>query len=128
MALGDPVPSGQVEAASEPVVRLVRASGVKWQKDTTPLILGEGVSGGSVEIVSGRMELLFSSGARVGVKGPAKLELAEAKSLFLEGGQVSVLADGMIDGFVVETPSSRLVDLGTEFGVRVADGGVLRRW
>ncbi len=71
-----------------------------------------------VDIRSGAVELQFDSGARVIARGPTTLEVASAKNCELKSGEVVARFEQGNDGFSVTADSLRVVDLGTEFGVR----------
>ncbi len=74
-------------------------------------------------LIEGELQLLFESGAEVILKGPAVFELAKKDSLSVDYGSCSVHAPAGAEGFVVKTPLSRIVDLGTRFSVNVGESG-----
>lgn len=55
--------------------------------------------------------------------GPAVVELKSAASVLVHLGDVVVRATDGAEGFVVMTPTSEVVDLGTEFAVKVSRDG-----
>jgi hypothetical protein len=57
------------------------------------------------------------------IQAPAELEILGSDRAFVHGGQVVVRAEGNAKGFVLETAQATLVDLGTEFGVKVKQSG-----
>ena len=71
---------------------------------------------------SGWAKLRFATGAEAVLEGPAVFEVAAADRLILRAGRCSVHAPVGAEGFVVETPDGRVVDLGTRFAVRVREG------
>ncbi len=79
-----------------------------------------------ITLTSGVAHLHFAGGADVLVEGPARFVAAQASTLKLEFGKVTATAEDSgaaapanASRFVVDTPSARVVDVGTEFGVRV---------
>lgn len=87
--------------------------------------VGDLIGAGKVfRLSSGCVELKFRRGADVVIEGPAVFNLTSPSSLTLTSGKISATATGAAHGFVVQTPTARVTDLGTEFGVTVdADGG-----
>ncbi len=95
-----------------------------------------GVDGGSIPITTG-MELSVSdlqmpegsfrfrlgSGVVVGVTGPAELQFFNPMHLRVIRGKVTADVGEKGKGFIVDTAQTRVVDLGTRFGVDVADSG-----
>ena len=74
---------------------------------------------------SGLAELMFTSGAKALLQGPATLEVGSKTSALLRRGKVTVtVLDPDARGFEIDTPGMKYTDLGTEFGVLVATDGV----
>jgi hypothetical protein len=57
------------------------------------------------------------------LQGPSVLEIQARDRAFLRTGAVTCRVPKKAIGFVVQTPSSRVVDFGTEFGVRAEESG-----
>lgn len=72
---------------------------------------------------SGILEVTFGYGATVILEGPCEFSCKSEGTLYLQSGRAfaSVLPEA--SGFTIETPVSRIVDLGTEFGVNVGPDG-----
>ena len=71
----------------------------------------------------GFVELIFPSQVRAVVEGPARFEIPGFNQVHLLEGKLfaHVPTEGI--GFTINSPSARIVDLGTEFGLEVwADG------
>jgi hypothetical protein len=64
---------------------------------------------------------VFATGADVRIEGPAEIELVTAKRCVLNSGRLVASVPPSATGFVVDTPSAQLTDIGTEFGVVVRD-------
>ena len=65
----------------------------------------------------------FFSGASVVIEGPSEFVCLSPEKLFLVTGRAYASVPQRAVGFVIETENSRIVDLGTEFGVRVDSTG-----
>jgi hypothetical protein len=79
--------------------------------------------GESIRIASGLIELGLEAGGELILKGPAELEFRSPLQAILHRGTVTAKIEESAHGFRVETPNANVVDLGTEFGVAVTDGG-----
>lgn len=78
---------------------------------------------GRLELISGLAVLRFDGGAELILRGDSELELLSPGEAMLHRGDVVVRASDEAAGFRLLTPASELVDLGTEFSVRVAPTG-----
>ena len=77
---------------------------------------------GEVRIDSGTARLRLPNVGYIIVDGPAELELVTPMRIRLDRGRIRVrVTEPTGHGFVVVTPHGEVVDLGTEFGVEVAD-------
>ncbi len=72
---------------------------------------------------TGLAEIVFRSGARVIVQGPAILDLEGPGAGFLQTGRVTASVPPEAVGFTLRTPNATVLDLGTEFGLVVEEGG-----
>ncbi|MEM7599955.1 MAG: FecR domain-containing protein [Verrucomicrobiota bacterium] len=71
----------------------------------------------------GWVALKFESGAKLAVEGPAEFQITGGNGAIMNRGKATVRVPGRIKGFTLETPSERVVDLGTAFGVAVEENG-----
>jgi hypothetical protein len=85
--------------------------------------LGQGLPACRLAIDSGSIEITFASGARVLLRGPAEFGVLSPLRGELVRGDLAARVPPGAEGFVVDTPSVEVVDLGTAFGVRVGDDG-----
>jgi hypothetical protein len=76
-----------------------------------------------IEITGGFLRLGFPSGARVTLEGPCRFRFDEKEALSLLHGRASVHTPDGAEGFRIDTPGGRFVDLGTEFGLAVGSDG-----
>ncbi|TWT80790.1 FecR protein [Planctomycetes bacterium CA13] len=96
---------------------------------TTDVVWGKGTAaadfllrvrrGDRLEIETGLVHVEYFSGAKLIINGPSTFVTTGIHSGRLERGQVT----GKVEGgdFLLTTPSARVLDLGTEFGVAVND-------
>ncbi|MFG0296328.1 MAG: LamG-like jellyroll fold domain-containing protein [Maioricimonas sp. JB045] len=78
---------------------------------------------GTLTIRQGRVQLDFFTGARVSLEGPAELLIVSKDAATLLSGRAAARVPDSARGFVLKTPEAAVVDLGTEFGVTVAEDG-----
>ncbi|MBT3567426.1 MAG: hypothetical protein HN494_01150 [Opitutae bacterium] len=109
------IPSRSVGEVAQ-VVGAYRDNGVAYE-------IGEAVEPGSIFISRGLLRLDFSNGARVTLEGPAELEVFNESRIVLRRGLVTATIPESAVGFVVDTISAHVVDLGTSFGVSVRENG-----
>ena len=109
--------------ANHPVASLKRVDGAHWAPGFEPT--GAELFPGRIRLDHGLAEIEFACGALAILKAPADVELEDAKRIFLHEGQIIVRVphDDRAAGFRVDTRTSQLIDLGTEFGVEVESDG-----
>ena len=112
----------QPKAKPTPVAFVTRSVKAKWQNGTRKsgeiLVVGE-----SLHLLAGIGEITFTSGARVILQAPAILKIQSSESVKLESGRLVGRVPKGVTGFSVQTPSTTVVDLGTEFGVELDEKG-----
>lgn len=81
-------------------------------------------AGEKLELRSGLAEIVFRSGARVLLQGPATLDVEDPMAGFLHSGRLSASVPPEAIGFTLRTPDATVTDLGTEFGLIAQEGGV----
>lgn len=79
--------------------------------------------GDRLALESGRAKLTFDCGAEIVLEGPCDFELQSSMVGLLHRGRLTADVPRRAFGFGVLCPSVDLIDLGTSFGVNVADGG-----
>lgn len=80
---------------------------------------GEWISPGKIVLDKGTLGLTFDSGALVVLNAPAEFDVETHSRGFLHSGQVVAQVPEPAIGFIINTPNSTIVDLGTEFTVNV---------
>lgn len=119
-ALHTPSAAGVV-SATQAVAVLKEDADAVW-KETSPTPRRSLVPG-TLTLVSGMAAIEFTSGARVLLEGPAELELISGMEAFCRGGKLRAHVPPPAQGFTIVTPSSRIVDRGTVFGLSVRKDG-----
>jgi hypothetical protein len=77
---------------------------------------------GRFKLERGYARLTFQKGADVSIEAPAEFRLDSAKRMVLFSGRLFADVPPSARGFTVDTPCGRVVDLGTQFGVRANSG------
>ena len=86
------------------------------------LAIGQRIEAGRISLAAGALELTLRNGVVVVFEGPGDFDLIGELAATLNGGNLVVrMPDGM-KGFVVRTPATEVLDLGTEFAVSVGPG------
>ena len=102
------------------VATVVDQVGVKWSKGSEQLSINDRVLTNQFpyRIDKGIVKIKYDQGVDVLIEGPAEFVI-EKKGMDLTFGRVYSYVSETGRGFMVDTPNSRFVDLGTEFGVFV---------
>ena len=113
---------------SEGVARFVALQECRWMVSTTSVHPMDAIGVGQrIELSSGLAEVEFDSGARMTISGPTVLEVLTDNSAFLMLGQARLVAETPDSkGFVLRTPNSKFVDIGTAFTAKVTPDGLNR--
>lgn len=119
-AIAAPPPRTNSTPPSLTFVRLASAREARW---ATPITVGQRLKPGTLHLEQGSADLEFDNGVVAHVAGPALLELVSPTELLLSHGTLSALVPPPATGFTVTTPVARVIDLGTEFEVNVAETG-----
>ncbi len=89
----------------------------------SPYEVGQRVMLSRLDLKTGSLRFRISSGAVVDVEGPVALELVDPMRLRLLRGNVTTDVGTEARGFVVDTASACVLDMGTRFGVSVGNDG-----
>lgn len=108
--------------SARPVATLLLAEECLWSTHAT-LDEGQRLTAESLKLKSGLAVIRFDGGAEVVMTGETSLTLVTSERAELQYGDVVVRADDGAEGFELTTPASPIVDLGTEFAVRVDRSG-----
>lgn len=98
-----------------------------WSEPNIDLVLRRGLlPEGPLRLVAGEIEMLFASGGRAMIEGPAVFEPIADDALRLISGSIRCRCPRPGTELRVETSTGTVIDLGTEFAVTVADDDRMR--
>ncbi|MFM1944396.1 MAG: hypothetical protein RI897_3378 [Verrucomicrobiota bacterium] len=109
-------------STSNAVAMLTRTVAAQWDREAEPPRAGGPLDPGWLRLESGMAQVVFYSGARVVIEGPAEVELLSPSEAFCRTGRLLVEVPEPARGFRLHTDDLDLVDLGTSFGVDVSLG------
>lgn len=78
---------------------------------------------GRLELKKGHAQLQLKNNVEILIEAPCEFRLRSLKKLSLTEGVLTAKVPPQVHGFTVKTPSAKVVDRGTEFGVRVGRSG-----
>lgn len=109
-----------VAPPSSTFVTLTKIEDAVWERSWAE---GDRVGDHVVRLFGGRVELSFDGGAKVTLEGPIEFRPLTSGQLELRRGRLVAAVPKQAIGFTVSTPTSTVVDLGTEFEVFVRETG-----
>jgi hypothetical protein len=102
----------------QPFATLAAANEAQWADPNVELMLRGGeLPPGPLRLESGTAEFLCADGATVVMRGPATVRFPSRKRVAVESGKVFCRCPSPESRLSVETPTTEVVDLGTEFAV-----------
>lgn len=103
------------------VATLTDSMNAKWAGPAVSFEKGVRLATGNEKLLlqEGYAELLFDNQAKVTVEGPAEIQILAEDRIGLNYGKLYSRVPKEAVGFSVYTQNSKIVDLGTEFGVTV---------
>jgi hypothetical protein len=126
---GVPVASGPpspIAPATVPdnLALMIKVEGARWElEDQPPPAAGSVLKPRRLRLRSGRATLAFFNGVTMTVEGPADVDLVALDRVFCRRGKLRARVPRGAEGFIVASPGSAIVDLGTEFAINVEDDG-----
>jgi ferric-dicitrate binding protein FerR (iron transport regulator) len=105
------------------VATLTWASSCTWEKQPRPLLVGARLLPGELRLQKGIARIRFDSGPDLVIEGPAVLRLDSRTAATLLRGKVVFKGDETGAPFDLHTPSSTLVDFGTQYALAVGAEG-----
>ena len=105
------------------VATLTDGIDVKWADSGQPAEPDSPLGPGTMKLVEGYARITFGEGARIILEAPAEINLENSNRAFLHLGKLSAEVPVQARGFKINTPGASITDLGTEFGVSVAEDG-----
>jgi hypothetical protein len=115
-------PATRNGATSTAVAMLTRAVDARWSKRTATPRVGGALEPGWLRLEAGLAQVVFYSGARVVIEGPAELQLVSPTEAVCPAGRLLAEVPRAARGFRLKTDQLNVVDLGTAFGIDAAQG------
>jgi|GEM_PF-6388645 len=116
-----------VNSSPAPVAQLISVLQDTWLQSndaaSPPPQSGHLLFPGLFELATGFARIKMQDGADILLKGPCSFELIDENQLKILSGSLTASVPQSAHGFTVQTPTGRIVDLGTEFGVKVNAAG-----
>ena len=109
----------RVASTSKAVAMLNRTADAQWSTNGAMPRLSAPLEPGWLKLESGLAQIVFYSGARVVIEGPAELELISQNEARCIRGRIVADVPAQAHGFRVRTPQTTVTDLGTAFGLSV---------
>lgn len=113
--------SGIEDLKAEGFAVLVQVSSPRWA-ESQDYREGDSLSSETLKLQSGSATIQFFSGASMILKGPTELSLTSAWEATCHEGTVRMKVPPAARGFKLHSPSTEIIDLGTEFGFQVQNG------
>lgn len=109
--------------AAKPVASLMRGFNTRWGNSQEAMVNGVRLwnDGQWYDLKQGLVEVAFDSGAKVFIEAPSQFQLLNENEMVFQGSLTANVPPSAY-GFTVNTLNSKVVDLGTEFGLRATGG------
>ena len=107
----------------EVVATITHLSNVQWESESEQPGLNSPITTGRLRLKSGLIRLTYQQGVVLSLQGPADFEVRSTNHSILHRGQLAAYVPPGAEGFRVDSPNAKVVDLGTEFGITVDDQG-----
>ena len=109
-------------AAVQPLATITNTRFLLADDAAMPLAIGQPVAAGRIALLGGAVELTLRNGVVIVLEGPGELELRDELAAFLHAGSAVVRMPEGTSGFRLDTATTDVLDLGTEFAVKAAPG------
>jgi hypothetical protein len=110
---------------SRQVATLVDAINVQWKDSSVSHTVGSRLftNEGPIQLKKGIIKIKYDEGVEVVIEGPAEYEIVGSSVISLNYGCLYTRVNESGRGFIVDTLNSRIMDMGTEFGVQASSEG-----
>jgi hypothetical protein len=109
------------------IATLTESVHAQWIDTDWPMAIGSRFKEEEIRFLKqGIVRIAFDGGAEAVLEAPAVIKLQGSDRMSLYSGRLYAVVPGPAAGFIVDTPSARIVDLGTEFGVDVDAADIVR--
>jgi hypothetical protein len=120
----DEVAARPAAAAPSPLATVTQTRFLLLADPAGSLVAGQPLEAGRVSILGGAAEFTLRNGVTIVLEGPGDLELRGEMEAFLHSGNAVVRVPKGMSGFRLDTASTNVLDLGTEFAVKAGAGFV----
>lgn len=96
---------------------------LKTNGTESDLYVGRGVQTGLFKLESGKAQIRLDNGVELSMRGPVEFEVFGQDHLALLSGRLTANVPEQAIGFRIDTPDMEVVDLGTEFALKVDSSG-----
>lgn len=99
---------------------------MQTKDDSSEHFVGKGLQRGLFKLDRGNAQLRLDNGVELSMRGPVEFDLIGLDHISLITGQVTANVPPQAIGFRIDTPDMEVVDLGTEFALKVDSSGQSR--
>ena len=118
------LPDAPEEVIVDSVAVLTKTVGVEWSDEAEiKPELGNTLEPCRLKLESGLVQIEFLQGSTVVLEGPVEFEIINPNGGELFSGKLRASVPQVATGFSIEVPNGKIIDLGTEFGLHVHEGG-----
>jgi hypothetical protein len=117
-----PAPATAVPSGPAPLATVTDSQFVLTGGAAAAPRLGQPVEAGRVGIAAGLLQFTLRNGVVITLQGPGSLDLIDEGRAFLSEGAAVVKVPKGMSGFRLDTATTEVLDLGTEFAVRAGNG------
>lgn len=108
------------EPILDPVAVLTKLVGIEWREDSSfRPELGTNLEPCLLDLKNGLAQVEFLRGSSAILEAPVEFEIINPNEASLLQGKMRALVPHVAYGFTVNLPHGRIIDLGTEFGLKV---------
>lgn len=103
-----------------PVATLAGSSAALWDDASAAFLTSKkSLLHRDLDLRNGYAQINYANGVQVIVEGPCRFQVTSENSMQVRRGRATVKVPHSADHFHLDTPSGRITDLGTEFGVAI---------
>jgi hypothetical protein len=111
-------------AGFEDVALVIKVERARWDPADGPLpARGDVLGARRLRLGRGHATLALFNGVTLSLQGPADVDLVSVDRVFCRQGKLRARVPEGAEGFIIASPASAVVDMGTEFAVNVDSDG-----
>lgn len=112
-------PTDRSSTTSKAIAMLSRTADAQWQQGKEIPRLNAPLEPGELQLEAGLAEIIFYSGARLVMEGPAEVQLISQNEAFCKNGRIVAEVPKQARGFRIQTPCALLTDLEGSLGLEM---------